>query len=75
MLQNVNPNRRVLFLCNHNCARSQRAEGLLKSCYEEYYDVHSAGSVPSTLNPYAVKVMAEVGIDISNHKSKSLKEF
>lgn len=51
------------------------AEGLLKSFYGEYYDVHSAGSSPSTLNPYAAKVMAEIGIDISNHRSKSLKEF
>ena len=66
---------RVLFLCNHNSVRSQMAEGLLKSLYDEYYDVKSAGNDPSELNPYAVQVMVEVGVDISNHRSKSLIEF
>ena len=75
MLQTVKSRKRVLFLCNHNSVRSQMAEGLLKSMYGEYYDVHSAGSSPSTLNPYAVKVMAEIGIDISKYRSKSIKEF
>jgi len=66
---------KVLFLCNHNAARSQMAEGLLKSLYGDYYDVKSAGNDPSELNPYAVQVMVEVGIDISQHRSKSLIEF
>ncbi|MCE7699886.1 MAG: hypothetical protein K8E24_014055 [Methanobacterium paludis] len=44
------------------------AEGLLKSLYGEYYNVYSAGTNPSTLNHYAIKVMAEIGIDISKHK-------
>ena len=66
---------KVLFICNHNSARSQIAEGLLKSLYGEYYDVYSAGSNPSILNPYAIKVMAEVGIDISEYRSKILKEL
>ena len=66
---------KVLFLCNHNSVRSQMAEGFLKSFYGEYYDVESAGNDPSELNPYAVQVMAEVGVDISKHRSKSLKEF
>ena len=66
---------KVLFICNHNSARSQMAEGLLKSLYGEYYDVYSAGSNPSILNPYAIKVMAEVGIDISEYRSKILKEL
>jgi arsenate reductase len=65
----------VLFLCNHNSARSQMAEGLLKSLYGKYYDVKSAGNNPSTLNPYAVEVMAEIGVDISKHRSNSLKAF
>ncbi len=65
----------VLFLCNHNSARSQMAEGLLKSIYDEYYDVYSAGSNPTSVNPYAVKVLAELGVDISENRSKSLKEF
>jgi arsenate reductase (thioredoxin) len=66
---------KVLFLCNQNSARSQMAEGLLKSVYGENFEVYSAGSNPSTVNPYAVKVLEEVGVDISDNRSKSLKEF
>ena len=66
---------KVLFLCNRNAARSQIAEGLLKSLYGEYYDVKSAGNDPSTLSTYAVQVMAEIGVDISRYRSKSLKRF
>jgi arsenate reductase len=66
---------KVLFLCNRNAARSQMAERLLKDVYGEFYDVHSAGNRPSTLSPYAVVVMMEIGVDISNQRSKSLKEF
>jgi arsenate reductase len=66
---------KVLIICNHNSARSQIAEGLLKSIYGEYYNVYSAGSDPTTLNPYAIKVLEELGIDISKNRSKSLKEF
>jgi len=50
-------------------------EGLLKSLYGKFYDVYSAGSNPSSVNPYAVRVLEEMGIDISNNRSKSLKEF
>ena len=46
------------------------AEGLLKSLYEEHYEVYSAGSNPSSVNPYAVKVMEEVGVDISDEPIK-----
>ena len=66
---------RVLIICYHNSARSQMAEGLLKSLYGEYYDVYSAGSDPSIVNLYAIKVLAELNIDISNNRSKSLNEF
>jgi arsenate reductase len=66
---------KVLFLCNHNSARSQMAEGLLRSFYGEHFDVYSAGSNPCSVNPYAVKVMGEVGVDISENRSKSLQEF
>lgn len=65
----------VLFICKHNSVRSQMAEGLLNSLYGEYYDVYSAGSNPTILNPYAVKVLEEAGIDISDNHSKSLKKF
>jgi len=65
----------VLFICTHNSARSQMAEGFLRALYGLKYDAHSAGTEPSDVNPYAVKVMAEVGIDISMQKSKSITEF
>lgn len=67
--------KRVLFLCNHNAARSQIAEGLLKSLYGEYYDVESAGNDPSHLSMYATRVMADIGVDISHQRSKSMEEF
>jgi len=66
---------KVLIICNHNSARSQIAEGLLKSLYGEHYDIYSAGSEPTTVNLYAIKVLAENGVDISKNRSKSLKEF
>jgi len=66
---------KVLIICYHNSARSQMAEGLLKTLYDEYYDVYSAGSNLSIVNPYAIKVLAELDVDISNNRSKSLKEF
>ncbi|MEG6585708.1 arsenate reductase ArsC [Dendrosporobacter sp. 1207_IL3150] len=66
---------RVLFLCTHNAARSQMAEGLLRSLGGDKYEVYSAGTEPTLVNPYAVQVMAEIGIDISKHYSKSINEF
>ena len=66
---------KVLFLCEHNSARSQMAEGLLKHLYREKYEVFSAGTNPTQVNQFAIKVMAELGIDISNHFSKSIQEF
>ena len=64
--------RDVLFLCVANSARSQMAEGWARSLAPEGVTVHSAGSEPGTLNPFAVKAMAEVGIDISTHHSKPI---
>jgi arsenate reductase len=66
---------KVLFLCTHNSARSQMAEGLLRHVYGEKYEVFSAGVTPTRVNPFAVKVMAEIGIDISKQHSKSLEKF
>jgi len=65
----------VLFLCTHNSARSQMAEGLLRRFYGEKYEVFSAGSNPTQVHPFAIKVMAEIGIDISLQVSKSIEEF
>ena len=66
---------KVLFLCTHNSARSQIAEGLLRHFYGEQYEVFSAGSTPTRVNPFAVQVMNEIGINISTQRSKSIKEF
>lgn len=65
----------MLFICKHNSARSQMAEGLLKHLYNELYEVYSAGTNPGKINPYAIKVMANRGIDISMNRSKGLNEF
>ena len=66
---------KVLFLCTGNSCRSQMAEGWTKALKSDYVDVYSAGIKTHGLNPYAVKAMAEAGIDISNHKSQLLDEF
>jgi len=65
----------VLFVCTHNSARSQMAEGLLNALYGDRYVAFSAGTDPSKLSPYAVEAMSEIGIDISHHYSKSVEEF
>ena len=66
---------RVLFLCTKNSARSQMAEGLLRTLYGDKYEAFSAGSEPTSLNTYVIKVMAEIGINLSEHRSKSINEF
>jgi arsenate reductase (thioredoxin) len=66
---------KVLFICTHNAARSQMAEGYLRSRYGDRYDSFSAGTEVSTVSPYAVRAMLEIGIDISRQRSKSLDEF
>jgi arsenate reductase len=66
---------RVLFLCTHNSSRSQMAEGLLRVRGDGAYQVFSAGTQPSVVHPLAIKVMREIGIDISDHRAKSLEEF
>lgn len=66
---------RVLFLCTHNAVRSQISEALLRELYGDKYIVYSAGASPTRVHPLAVDVMKEIGIDISNHRSKSIDEF
>jgi arsenate reductase (thioredoxin) len=63
---------RILFLCVANSARSQMAEGLARHLFGHAAAVQSAGSQPSRVNPWAIEVMREVGIDISGHASKSV---
>ena len=67
--------KKILILCTGNSARSQMAEGLLKHITNNEYEVFSAGTKPSIVRPEAIKVLAEIGIDISNNRSKSVDEF
>lgn len=66
---------RVLILCTGNSARSQMAEGLLRQLGGPAVEVHSAGTRASFVRPEAIQVMAELGIDISGHWSKTVDEF
>jgi arsenate reductase (thioredoxin) len=67
--------KKVLILCTGNSARSQMAEGLLKHITQSKYEINSAGTKPSIVRPEAIKALAEIGIDISNNRSKSVNEF
>lgn len=67
--------KRVLFICTHNAARSHMAEGFLNARDRDRYEAFSAGTEPSHVSPLAVSVMAEAGIDISGHRSKSVDDF
>jgi len=66
---------KVLFICTHNSCRSQMAEGFLRHLYGNHYESYSAGLEVTEVNPYAIKVMGELGIDISGQRSKSIEEF
>ena len=65
----------VLFLCTHNSARSQMAEGLLRHLAGGCFEVHSAGTQATVVRPQAVKAMNEIGIDISGQESKTLERY
>ena len=65
----------ILFLCVANSARSQMAEGLAHRLVPPGIQVYSAGSEPGSVNPLAVRAMAEIGVDISGHRSKSVDEI
>ena len=66
---------RVLVTCVQNSARSQMTEAFLKKYGEDLFEVYSAGLEPAGVNPLAIKVMSEIGINIENQRSKSFKEF
>ena len=66
--------KRVLFLCSHNSARSQMAEGFLHALAGDRFAVQSAGTRATRVHPRAIAVMKEVGIDISRQRSKSVDE-
>jgi len=67
--------RRVLFLCTHNSARSQMAEGFLRALTGDRFEVASAGTEARGVNPLAARVMAEAGVDVSAQTSKTLDRF
>ena len=66
--------KKVLFICTHNSARSQMAEGLLRTLYGDRYEAYSAGTEETVVNPYAIEAMRVAGIDISGHRSKTVQE-
>lgn len=71
----MNTDGTILFLCVANSARSQMAEGLARRLLGGRVRVESAGSEPSTVNPYAIEVMGEVGVDLTTHRSKSVQSI
>jgi arsenate reductase (thioredoxin) len=75
MSQSEEAKQRVLFLCTHNSARSQMAEGLLRTMGCDRFDAFSAGSEATHVRPLAIRVMAELGIDISQQQSKLLDRY
>jgi arsenate reductase (thioredoxin) len=67
--------RRVLFLCTHNSARSQMAEGFLRALAGDRFEAASAGTEATRVHPLAIRVMNEVGIDLGGHTSKTFDRF
>lgn len=67
--------KKVMFVCKHNSRRSQMAEGFTKILGKDNIAVTSAGLAVSQINPFAIEVMSEIGIDISNQTSKPLENF
>jgi arsenate reductase len=67
--------RKVLFLCTHNSARSQMAEGLLRHLAGDRFEVHSAGTEATRVKPEAIAAMTELGVDISGQESKGLERY
>ena len=73
-MENTRP--KVLILCTGNSCRSHMAEGMLRNAAGDLFDIHSAGSRPAGyVHPHAIRVMKEIGIDISSHTSKHMDDF
>jgi arsenate reductase len=66
---------KILILCTGNSARSQMAEGLMREHVGDEFEIFSAGLEPKGVNPLAIKAMAEIGLDISHHTSKDVRDF
>ena len=67
--------KKILFICTHNSARSQLAEGLVNHFFRDTWEAESAGTVATVVKPFAIKAMAEIGVDISHHTSKTIDVF
>ncbi len=67
--------KKVLLLCTHNSCRSQMAEGIVNHFLGDRFQAYSAGTEATRVNPMAIRVLAEIGIDISGHYSKTIDEF
>ena len=74
-LQGTGKTSRVLFLCTHNSARSQMAEGLLRKRSKGQFSVFSAGTEPTAVHPLAIQALDELGVDIRQQRSKSMDEY
>ncbi|MHA2075050.1 MAG: arsenate reductase ArsC, partial [Candidatus Hodarchaeales archaeon] len=66
---------KIIFICTHNSARSQMAEAILKENFGDRFEVVSAGTKPTRVNPFAIEVLREINIDISKAQSKHINEF
>jgi arsenate reductase len=71
----ASPPKRILFLCTHNSARSQMAEGLLRALGGDRFEAYSAGTEATLVRPLAIRAMAEIGVDISGQESKTLDRY
>jgi arsenate reductase len=69
------PKKTILFICTHNSARSQIAEGLVNHYFGDAWEASSAGIVATFVHPFAIKALAEAGIDIAHHTSKTISAF
>ena len=67
--------KKILFVCTHNSSRSQMAEGLLRALKGDRWEAYSAGTAPTGVHPGAIAAMAEIGIDIRDHRAKGLDVF
>jgi arsenate reductase len=67
--------KKILIICTHNSARSQIAEGLINALFKDRFEAFSAGTEVAEVRPQAIQVLKEIGIDISHHYSKNMREF
>ena len=74
-MSNGSERQRVIFVCTHNSARSQMAEGMLRAWGGDRFEAFSAGTEATHVRPEAVAVMGEIGVDIGSHTSKTLEPF